>query len=225
MTMGRVHRLIIISAIFTIHVMLPPASAPAELIREPVWAGKFYPADRAALQHTLRALTRKAEKDPLDVPAGKTLKALVLPHAGYVYSGWTAAQGCRTLLGRRYRKVVLLGPDHRVGFRNGAISDAQAWQTPLGVIHLHGDARALRNRSARFQSIPESDRTEHSLEVILPFLQHHLGDFKLVPIALGPGNIPRLASDIDSLLDACQRLVGEPSGQSDGGKESVSGGC
>jgi len=181
--------------------------ADAELIRKPVWAGKFYPGSKADLLDTIRHLTRKAEKSPLpDAPSGK-LKALILPHAGYIYSGWTAAHASRVLKGRRFSKVLLLGPDHRVGFRNGAVSEAKAWETPIGLVRLHNDARSLVKGSDRYKPVPESDAMEHSLEVILPFLQVYLNRFELVPVVLGPGSIDRIAGDLDPLLDENTLLV------------------
>ena len=78
-----------------------------------------------------------------------------------------------------------MGPDHRIGFNNCAISDADAYETPLGLVRLNNDAVKLRSSSDLFQSIPASDRVEHSLEVILPFLQRYLNEFELIPIVMG----------------------------------------
>jgi len=184
-----------------------PMPGRADLIREPVWAGKFYPASRTGLTQAIEQLTLKAQKTKVERFSGKALKALILPHAGYIYSGWTAAHASHLLAEKQFSKVVLLGPDHRVGFRNGAISDAKAWETPLGLTRLHADAENLRKRSDRFQAIPASDRTEHSLEVVLPFLQFYLKDFELVPVVIGRGDAESLASDIDSVLDEGTLLV------------------
>jgi len=188
----------------------------AENIRKPVWAGRFYPAERSELEQMIDRLTREAKKTPvraLSRQSLKALKALILPHAGYIYSGLTAAHASHAIgknrknRKKRFAKVVLLAPDHRVGFKNGAISDVSAYQTPLGLIRLHEDAAGLRRESALFRSVPDSDRSEHSLEVILPFLQVYLGGFELVPIVLGPGDIDGLAAAVDEVLDQKTLLV------------------
>ncbi len=179
----------------------------AAQIRKPVWAGRFYPAERIQLQQLIDDLTRQARSTQVALPAEKALKALVLPHAGYIYSGLTAAHASLVLKPGRFSKVLLLGPDHRVGFANAAISEVEAYQTPLGRIKLHPDARRLRERSERFQSVPASDHAEHCLEVVLPFLQRYLNDFELVPVVLGPTDVAALASELEPLLSEDTLLV------------------
>ena len=205
--MRQTHSIALLTALIVLAVTFLPQQSTAERIREPVWAGRFYPAGRAELTKTLAELTRKAARTTIDIPSGKILRALILPHAGYIYSGWTAAHASRVLRDEQFAKVVLMGPDHRVGITDGAVSDAKAWETPLGLTRIHGDAGLLRKRSTRFQTVPASDRKEHSLEVILPFLQYYLGDFELVPIVLGPGDVPGLSSDIQPVLDEKTLLV------------------
>lgn len=155
-------------------------------IRKAVWAGAFYPASRSDLNRMLRDLTEQAAGTAVKLPEGRKLKALILPHAGYVYSGLTAAHASLALKGQEFSKVLLLGPDHRVGFADAAISDADGYETPLGVIPLHRDTAKLRSTPG-FKAIPASDSAEHSLEVILPFLQYYLKSFALIPIVLGSG--------------------------------------
>lgn len=180
----------------------------AESIRKPVWAGKFYPDSEAELRQTIQELTQKAQKTPFHPPPNNKLKAIIIPHAGYIYSGFTAAHVSIALKNQSFSKVILMGPDHRIGFENCAISDVDAYQTPLGRIPLHPDAQKLRNISFMFTSNPASDSQEHSLEVILPFLQYYLTSFKLVPIVVGhPRNIDQLASSIESIMDSNTLLV------------------
>lgn len=81
-----------------------------------------------------------------------------MPHAGYVYSGRTAAHAARTLTPGRYAKVIICGPDHRVGFKNRAVSAGDAYQPPLGTVPLHSDARKLRDQYEIFRSVPASDK-------------------------------------------------------------------
>ncbi len=185
-------------------VLLPPGGAcptAAEIVRQPVFAGRFYPQDPERLHRLLSALDARAMGTPVQVPAGRTLKAVVMPHAGYIYSGWTAAHVGHVLRGRRFDKVIVVAPDHRVGLRNAVISDVDAYQTPLGRIRLHPDAGRLRRHHPLFGFSHRSDIQEHSLEVVLPFLQYYLGVFELVPIVLGPVDIDRLADALTPLLD------------------------
>jgi AmmeMemoRadiSam system protein B/AmmeMemoRadiSam system protein A len=179
----------------------------AEVIRKPVIAGLWYPSTRSALMKMIDRLTLEAQKTRVKIPQDKALKALILPHAGYIYSGLTAAHASLVLTEGKYRNVVLLGPDHRVGFRNGAISAVDAYQTPLGLIRLHKEATQLRLKSDLFQSSAASDRKEHSLEAVLPFLQYYLKEFELIPIVIGPGDLNQLVETIDPLMDENTLLV------------------
>ncbi len=181
--------------------------AYADKTRKPVWGDKFYPADPHELAATIAKLTNQARQTVLQLPAHKTLRALIMPHAGYIYSGLTAAHASHVLKSDQYARVVLMGPDHRVGFNNGAISDVAAYETPLGTIKLHPDAVRLRQRSDLFKADNDSDNIEHSLEVILPFLQYYLKSFELVPVVLGPGNATKLAQAIAPLLNPETLLV------------------
>jgi len=175
--------------------------ANANDIRKPVWAGSFYPASKSELKKSIFQLTLRAQQTRVQIPSGKVLKTLILPHAGYIYSGLTAAHASLVLKEKQFSKVILLGPDHRVGFRNGSISDFKAFQTPLGLVELHKNNETLRLRQDMFRNIPTSDMMEHSLEVILPFLQSYLKKFKIIPIVLGPSHIAGITDAIDPILD------------------------
>lgn len=179
---------------------LPAQSAEAE-IRPPVWAGRFYPAERAHLMQMIDDLTRRAAKTSLLLPQDKSLKAVIMPHAGYIYSGWTAAHVSQVLKGQPFSKVILMGPDHRVGFADAAVSDVSGYQTPLGTIKLHSDALKLRRSSRLFHSSRTSDQSEHSLEVLLPFLQRYLKSFEMIPIVMGPTNVAAMAKAIEQFID------------------------
>jgi AmmeMemoRadiSam system protein B/AmmeMemoRadiSam system protein A len=176
-------------------------------VRQAVFAGRFYPNDPLELNTLLAELDAQARRTRVALPKGRTLKAVVMPHAGYIYSGWTAAHAGHVLRGRRFAKVVVMAPDHRVGFRNAMISDVDAYQTPLGRIRLHPDAGRLRTANDLFGASALSDTQEHSLEVVLPFLQYYLDAFALVPIVVGPGDIAGLADAIEPRLGADTLLV------------------
>jgi AmmeMemoRadiSam system protein B len=164
-------------------------------LRQPVVAGLFYPADPGQLREMVQGLLKAA-------PAGGAPpKAIIVPHAGYQYSGAIAASGyVRLALGRpRIRRVVLLGPGHRVAFRGLAVSGASGFATPLGSVPV--DQPALEQVLGldwvrRFE--PAHER-EHSLEVQLPFLQETLEAFSLVPIVVGEADPAEVAELLERI--------------------------
>ncbi|MHC4956964.1 MAG: AmmeMemoRadiSam system protein B [Planctomycetota bacterium] len=170
-------------------------------IREPSVAGLFYPADPAELQELVGALLAT-------VPAATagTPKALIVPHAGYPYSGPVAASGYRQV-GRTTTRVVLLGPAHRLPFRGLAAHSADAFATPLGDVPLDRDLIA---RLCELDCVRELDQAhvgEHSLEVHLPFLQVVLGDFQLVPLVVGDATPEHVAEALELAWGGDETLV------------------
>jgi hypothetical protein len=166
---------------------------PKSRVRPAAVAGLFYPKDAEGLRRTLRALLA-APHTPL--PAARVPKAIVVPHAGYAYSGPVAAAAYRSLASAadRIRHVVLLGPSHRVPMRGLAMPAADFFATPCGEIPIDDRGRQhLRELGlAGVSDAPHA--AEHSLEVQLPFLQAVLTDFDLLPIAVGltpPGQVAR----------------------------------
>lgn len=182
-------------------------SAYAGNIRKAVAAGRFYPASRSELEQMIDSLTFQAKQTSIQIPPDKQLKALILPHAGYICSGLTAAHASLVLRENLFDRVVLMGPDHKVGFNNGAISDADAYETPLGLVRLSDEAAKLRAKSDLFQSIPASDRLEHSLEVVLPFLQRYLNEFEVIPVVMGRGNANQIERELNPLIDQNTLIV------------------
>ncbi len=168
-------------------------------VRKAVWAGKFYPRDPVRLRQVIRDFVRQAGCRPAS-GSRKRLRALVMPHAGYTYCGRTAARGACLLGEGAFDKVILLGPDHRVGFRGAAVSEAAAFETPLGLVPLAPEAAGLC-KFKPFRRVPETDRCEHSLEVILPWLQFRLGHFNLIPVVLGACDPRQIASVLAPLVD------------------------
>ncbi len=187
---------------------LPLGSVAADNVRKPVWAGRFYSASADGLRQGITEATNQAGKTKVQIPSGSVLKALILPHAGYVYSGLTAAHASLVLRGQSFEKVILMGPDHRVGFPGCAVSAVDAYETPLGRIPLHPDAARLRQQSDLFRAVPESDGQEHSLEVILPFLQFYLKTFQLVPIVISSSRDRKeIGKVIETIVDGNTLLV------------------
>jgi hypothetical protein len=167
-------------------------------LRNPAVAGMFYPADAAELQTMLNTFLA-----PLKPAPETTLppKAMIVPHAGYIYSGPVAASAYRLLWPARnsIRRVVLLGPSHRVPLFGLAVSSADAFSTPLGQITL--DKVAI-NRILDLPQVKLMDQAhtlEHSLEVQLPFLQTVLNDFTLIPLVVGEAS-PQEVGEVLNLL-------------------------
>jgi AmmeMemoRadiSam system protein B/AmmeMemoRadiSam system protein A len=145
-------------------------------VRSPAVAGLFYPSGPEELRQTVLALLRKA--NGVGMPA--KIRALVSPHAGYIYSGIVAAAGYKQI-DPSIKTVVLLGPSHRVPLRGASIAGVKAYRTPFGDVPLSRLTLTLQELTL-FESIPEAHAREHSLEVQLPFLQMVLKDFEIVPI-------------------------------------------
>jgi len=185
------------------------SAANADEIRKSVYAGSFYPGTRSELTSIIEQLTGRVKQTHVQHLPHTSLKALIMPHAGYIYSGVTAAHISRVLKENQFKRVIVMAPDHRVGFKGGAISDVTAYETPLGRIPLNQDAATLRGNEYLFQAIPASDRLEHSVEVVLPFLQYFLKNFELIPIVLGQDSdlADRVSAALDPLIDQNTLLV------------------
>jgi AmmeMemoRadiSam system protein B/AmmeMemoRadiSam system protein A len=193
--------------VLTILLALPPdGTASAESIRRPVWAGSFYPSDPRELRHQIDRFGQNARSVHPDLPERQSLRALILPHAGYAYSGPTAAHAARVLSEYQFSTVMLLGPDHFVGLHSAAVPSAQVFETPLGRIDLHPAAADLLKQTELFAPLPPADDREHSLEVVLPVLQVYLKSFQLLPVVVGRADIDRLCAALMPLLDP-QTLV------------------
>lgn len=168
--------------------------------RAPLYGGTFYPADAENLLRTIEQMTRQARMTaPPRFPPGR-LRALIMPHAGYPYSGVTAAHVSCVLEHQSFKTVIVLGPDHRLGLSCAGLSGAERWRTPLGLVDIDPDNDRLQQHSDRFRVLSRSEDREHSLEVVLPFLQVYLESFKLLPIVLGPCDHEQIGDTLDSLI-------------------------
>ncbi|HEX2867688.1 MAG TPA: AmmeMemoRadiSam system protein B [Ignavibacteriales bacterium] len=154
-----------------------------EKVRPPAVAGMFYPSDERKLKDEVRALLDAAKGE--EVPSGN-IKAIVVPHAGYIYSGRTAAYAYNLIRNKNYETVVVISPSHREYFPGVSVYSGEAYKTPLGLIPVNTKMREDVTRDARliFQGL-EGHRQEHALEVQLPFLQMVLKDFNILPIVIG----------------------------------------
>lgn len=174
-------------------------------IRPAAVAGMFYPGDPDDLaQDVGTMLAEAATRAPQFQP-----KALIAPHAGYIYSGPVAASAYALLkpIAQRIRRVVLLGPTHRVAVRGLALPGASAFSTPLGTVAI--DEAAVR-QIADLPQVTVSSQAhalEHSLEVHLPFLQTVLREFKLLPLAVGMASPEEVAEVLETLWGGDETLI------------------
>ena len=175
-------------------------------IREPAVAGRFYPADAATLRQIVEGFLAEVSPPEADAPAPR---AIVAPHAGFPFSGPVAAAAyarVRPLAGR-IRRVVLLGPSHRVPFRGIATTDSAYYGSPLGDIPVDREAVDALAGLPGVQSLDAAHGPEHSLEAQLPFLQVVLGDFRLVPLVVGDASPDQVEAVLDRLWDDPGTLV------------------
>jgi len=158
---------------------------PGEVVRLPAVAGAFYPANAGELTNMVDGFLAAAKVPTVGEPV-----ALVVPHAGYNYSGAVAAHSYAVLKGRKLSRVVVIAPSHFEYFPFAAVYDGDAYATPLGSIPVDKDfaARLAKGPLVQLSSrghIPSKGQAEHALEVELPFLQRVLGQFSLVPVVMG----------------------------------------
>jgi len=205
-------------------------------VRLPAVAGMFYPAEPRQLAHDVQALLAGVRPHELEP------KALIVPHAGYIYSGAIAATAYATLLSHdraeqdstiqegliggssrnrlaspvtcrnrpiaaRIRRVVLLGPTHRVAVRGLALPGVDAFDTPLGRVMLDTAAASTIARLPQVTVSAQAHALEHSLEVQLPFLQSVLTDFTLLPLAVGMATAEEVAEVLDLLWGGEETLI------------------
>ncbi|MGZ4677466.1 MAG: AmmeMemoRadiSam system protein B [Acidimicrobiia bacterium] len=165
-------------------------------VRPAAVAGAFYPGSRDRLAATVRGLLETVDAPPAsDAP----LRALIVPHAGYVYSGPIAATAYDRIDPARVRRVLLLGPSHRAPLFGLAVSSADAFATPLGIVPVDTEARRALVVSGLATVDDRAHALEHSLEVQLPFLQAVLPGVPVLPVAVGVAPAEVVADAIDAL--------------------------
>jgi AmmeMemoRadiSam system protein B/AmmeMemoRadiSam system protein A len=177
----------------------PKQPTPAKNILRSSIAGTWYPADAEALSKQIEGLFQKAEVKPIS-----DVIALILPHAGYQYSGKTAAMAIKSIA-KEYKRIVIIGPSHRVPMEDIlSVPRATHYQTPLGEIELDVEFINQLLQHPLFQNVPSAQEYEHSVQIEVPLLQHRLKGFKLVPIVAGNCSqdaIIRAANILKTLVD------------------------
>ena len=173
-------------------------------VRPPAVAGAFYPDDPAELAAMIDTFLAQADAD------GPAPKAVIAPHAGYVYSGPIAANAYAPLRRKagEIKRVVLLGPSHRVPFRGIAAPTVDYFRTPLGDIPIDRQAIQAITDLPQVSLRDDAHAWEHSLEVHLPFLQRVLGDtFTLVPLVVGDATYEEVEEVLNRLWDGDETLI------------------
>jgi MEMO1 family protein len=151
-------------------------------VRKPAVAGLFYPAKPEELRKDIERLMRGVPAPPRKTP----IKGIVAPHAGYLYSGLTAANAYARLAGAAYETVVVVSPSHKEAFEGVSVYPGTGYQTPLGTITIAEELRAQLIQECNSVVATEvGHHQEHAIEVHLPFLQWVLPTFKLLPLVIG----------------------------------------
>jgi len=190
-------------------LMKAPAAKETKPAKTNVWkstlAGTWYKADPDALRADLAGYFQKAAVEPKE-----DVIALILPHAGYQYSGPTAACGVQSL-GRSYKRVIVIGPTHYLPMEDMfSVPRATHFETPLGRVPLDGEFAEKLLQYPLFQDVPAAYQQEHSVQIEVPLLQYKLSDFKLVLIVAGQCSYDAAAKAgriLASLVDADTLVV------------------
>jgi AmmeMemoRadiSam system protein B len=175
---------------------------PPETIRQPAVAGTWYPGRAETLSAEIDKLLDRA----LDVDLPRDPVALIAPHAGYAYSGPTAAWSFRQVKDLHYESVIVLAPSHHEWFEGVSVWDRGAYKTPLGLIPVDVElAKKIEEFDPDVHYTPKGHGAEHSLEIELPFLQRTIPDLKIVPLVMAD----RSANTCRKLADAIHQAVGD----------------
>lgn len=173
------------------------------LVRKPIAAGTFYPSSPLELKEMIKAFLKEARAE-LDFSP----RALIVPHAGYIYSGLVAAYAYKSIENKKYSRVIILGPSHHFAFEGLVASPADAWQTPLGEVKtLKKEDFPQLKWNIDIQEDSSIHQPEHCLEVQLPFLQTVLKDFRVFPLLMGDIAPEKAAKLLSLLIDDKTLLI------------------
>jgi len=174
--------------------------AGAQGVRKPVVAGAFYDGDKADLAARIDAFLGAVK----DLPAvSGEVRAIICPHAGYIYSGPTAAYAYKLVRGKPYESVIIIGTSHQYGLDGASIYLKGAFETPLGAALVDEDLAARIAKASGFSYVEEAHAKEHSVEVQVPFIQTVLPDARIVPIVLGYPTRQNVYALADGIAKAC----------------------
>jgi AmmeMemoRadiSam system protein B/AmmeMemoRadiSam system protein A len=176
-------------------------------IRKAAWAGAFYENSKDALSAQIDGYLKNVRNLPT---LSKDPQALICPHAGYIFSGQTAAYAYRLVQGKPYETVVIIGPSHQFGFEGCSIYTKGGFETPLGIAQVDEALAAQIAKSSGFSYIAEAQNKEHSVEVQVPFIQKAIPGAKIVPIVMGyptRGTVSSLANALSKVLATKKILI------------------
>jgi MEMO1 family protein len=152
-------------------------------VRRAAVAGQWYPATRARLAEAVEEHLASAD---IDTARAETVRAIVVPHAGLMYSGPVAAYAYKAAQQGRYRSIVLVGPSHYVPFRGVSIWPEGSWETPFGAVAVDRElAAAIQAGASEVSDLPDAHEREHSLEMQMPFVAHVMQGVPIVPLVMG----------------------------------------
>lgn len=173
-------------------------------VRPPAVAGKFYPGDANRLKRSVANFIKQAKDLEEDKP-----KAIIAPHAGYIYSGPIAGTAYASLApwGSEISRVILLGPSHWVMVGGLATSGVDAFATPLGKIPLDKKGREQITSLPQVVILDRAHEQEHGLEVHLPFLQHIISEFSVIPLVVGQASSQEVAEVLEKLWDGPSTII------------------
>ncbi len=161
------------------------ATEETVIVREPAVAGTFYASDKKELESDIKKYLDNAEKT-----IEGNVRGLILPHAGYVYSGQCAAYGVKQIEGKEYKTAIIMGPSHHAYFRGASVANATHYRTPLGDARISEKTKSIISDLKDAKLFANDERiheSEHSVEVEIPFIQYALEDTEIVPIVIGAG--------------------------------------
>jgi MEMO1 family protein len=171
-------------------------------------AGQFYPQDSNELKQQIQNLLQQAHNNSRNLNKTQQAIALIVPHAGYIYSGLTAAYAYQEIIpyAELIKRVIIFGPSHRVAFNGMAVPDVSSFQTPLGNIPLDNkEIQYLVEQQLLLSN--QAHEQEHSIEVQLPFLQATLNNFQLIPIVVGQSNSREISAVLSRYISNPENLI------------------
>ena len=166
-------------------------------IRKPAVAGTFYPANKNQLKEMIDKYLSEIK---IDKNEKRKLKALIVPHAGYIYSGPIAASGFVLLKNKNFKKTIIIGPSHYVHLKKASIPQVEYYETPIGLVKLSNLSKKLLNENC-FDYIAEAHTKEHCLEIEIPFLQTVMKETEIIPIVTGQSQINEITDSLINNID------------------------
>jgi AmmeMemoRadiSam system protein B/AmmeMemoRadiSam system protein A len=188
-------------------VLLLVSLSWSQEIRKSLLAGSWYPKDADALSKQIDGLLQNAK---LPASSPPKILALIVPHAGYIYSGQVAAHAYKLIQGQNYDTVVIIAPSHRYGFEGCSIYLRGGYQTPLGIAQVDESVATEISKATGFPYIAQAHQEEHAVEIQVPFVQRVLPEAKIVPIVMGyprKYTIERLAAGLKKALSGKNVLL------------------